>query len=67
MIGTFRGEEEDPDKAMHIFHIITVGAFVVHLVGEKSAEDFDLLANALMKLEWGLLFQAGYIHILADG
>ncbi len=60
MISIFRNEENDPDKAMHIFQI-TVGAFVVHLVGEKSAEDFDQLANAL------LLFEAGHIHILADG
>jgi hypothetical protein len=51
---------------MHIFHI-TVGAFVVHLVGEKSAEDFDKLANALNELKWDLLFEAGHIHILADG
>ncbi len=36
MISTFSDEEDDPDKVMHVFHI-TVGAFVVHLVGENSA------------------------------
>jgi len=63
MISIFRDDEDDSDKAMHIFHI-TVGAFVVHLVGEKSAEDFNKLANALNELKWGLLFEAGHIHIL---
>ena len=43
-IGILRDDENDPDKALHIFHI-TVGAFVVHLVGEKDAEHFDRLAN----------------------
>ena len=36
-IGILRDDENDPDKALHIFHII-VGAFVVHLVGQKDAE-----------------------------
>jgi hypothetical protein len=64
-IGILRDDENDPDKAMHIFHII-VGAFVVHLVGEKDAEHFDRLANELKEMKWGLLFEAGHIHILAD-
>ena len=36
-IAILRDDENDPDKALHIFHII-VGAFVVHLVGQKDAE-----------------------------
>jgi hypothetical protein len=64
-IGILRDDENDPDKALHIFHI-TVGAFVVHLVGEKDAEHFDRLANELKEMKWGLLFEAGHIHILAD-
>ena len=64
-IGILRDDENDPDKALHIFHII-VGAFVVHLVGQKDAEHFDRLANELKEMKWGLLFEAGHIHILAD-
>ena len=66
MISIFRDDEYDPDKAMHIFHI-TLGAFVVYLIGEKSAEDFDQLANTLKEPKWGLIFESGHIHILADG
>ncbi len=65
-IGIFRDDENDPDKALHIFHI-TVGAFVVHLVGHKDETEFDFLANALKELKWGILFEPGHIHILADG
>ena len=65
-IAIIRDDESDPDKALHICHII-VGAFVVHLVGKKDAEHFNCLAKHLMEMEWGLLFEAGHIHILADG
>ena len=61
-IGILRDDENDPDKALHILHII-VGAFVVHLVGKKDAEHFDCLAKHLMEMEWGLLFEAGHIHV----
>ncbi len=44
-----------------------MGAFVVHLVGKKDAGHFDRLAHELMEAEWGLLFEAGHIHIRPDG
>ena len=64
-IAIIRDDESDPDKALHILHII-VGAFVVHLVGKKDVEHFDRLAHELMEAEWGLLFKAGHIQLLAD-
>ena len=64
-IAIIRDDESDPDKALHIFHII-VGAFVVHLVGKKDVQHFDRLAHELMEAEWGLLFKAGHIQLLAD-
>ena len=64
-IAILRDDENDPDKALHIFHI-TVGAFVVYLDGQKDAEDIDRLAHELKDMKWGLLFEAGHIHILAD-
>ena len=65
-IAIIRDDETDPDKARHVFHII-VGAFVIHLVGEKKAQQFEILTHELREMEWGLLFEAGHIHILADG
>ena len=65
MISIFRDDENDPDKAMHIFHI-RVGAFVVHLVGQKDEKELDYLTTALKEYKWGLHFEAGHIHILAD-
>ena len=59
-IGILGDDENDPDKALHVFHII-VGAFVVHHVGKKDVEHFDRLAHELMEAEWGLLFKAGHL------
>ena len=56
----------DPDKAVHIMHI-TVGTSTVHLVGKKSAMEFDMFNMSLYEEDMGLLNQAGYIHILGDG
>jgi hypothetical protein len=67
MIGVFRDDKLDPDKAMHIMHI-TVGVFAVHLNGKKSAMmEFDNFTMSLYEEDMGLLIQAGYIHILGDG
>ena len=46
---------------------ITVGTSTVHLVGKKSAMEFDMFAMSLYEEDIGLLNQAGYIHILGDG
>ena len=43
-----------------------VGAFVVHLVGQKDAEHFDRLAHELMQAEWGLIFKASHLQLLKD-
>ena len=55
----------DPDKAVHIMRI-TVGTSTVHLVGKKSAMEFDMFTMSLYEEDMGLLNQAGYIHILKD-
>ena len=65
MIGVFRDDELDPDKAVHIMHI-TVGTSAVHIVGKESAMEFDMFAMSLYEEDMGLLNQAGYIHILKD-
>ncbi len=65
MIGVSRDVELDPDNAVHIMHI-TVGTSAVHLVGKKSAMEFDMLTMSLYEEDMGLLSQAGYIHILKD-
>ena len=65
MIGVSRDVELDPDKAVHIMHI-TVGTSEVHLVGKKSAMEFDMFTMSLYEEDMGLLNQAGYIHILKD-
>ena len=66
MIGVSWNVELDPDKAVHIMHI-TVGTSTVHLVGKKSAMEFDMFTMSLYEEDMGLLNQAGYIHILWDG
>ena len=65
MIGVSWDVELDPDKAVHIMHI-TVGTSAVHLVGKKSAMEFDMFTMSLYEEDMGLLNQAGYIHILKD-
>ena len=65
MIGVSWDVELDPDKAVHIMHI-TVGTSTVHLVGKKSAMEFDMFTMSLYEEDMGLLNQAGYIHILKD-
>jgi hypothetical protein len=65
MIGVFGDDELDPDKTVHMIHI-TVGAFMVHLVGKKSEMEFDIFAMSLYEEDMGLLIQAGYFHILKD-
>ena len=52
----------DPDKAVHI----TVGTSTVHLVGKKSAMEFDMFTMSLYEDGMGPFNQAGYIHILKD-
>ena len=66
MIGVSWDVELDPDKAVHIMHI-TVGTSAVHLVGKKSAMEFDMFTMSLYDEDMGLLNQAGYIHILWNG
>ena len=65
VIAIIRDDESDPDKVLHIFHII-VGAFVVHLVGKKDAEHFDRLAHELREADWGVPFKAGHIQLPKD-
>ena len=65
MVGISRDFEIDPDKAVHIMHI-TVGISAVHLVGKKSAMEFDMFAMSLYEEDMGLLNHAGYIHIVKD-
>ena len=66
MIGVSRDVNLDPDKTVHIMHI-SVGTSAVHLVGKKSAMEFDMFTMLLYEEDMGLLNQAGYIHILGDG
>ena len=46
---------------------ITVGSFVVHLVGKKSAEDFDRFTQTVLDEDMGVPVHVGFIHIPADG
>ena len=65
-IGIFKNEEDHLDDVLHIMHI-TVGSFVVHLVGKKSAEDFDRFTQAVLDEDMGVPVHVGFIHIPADG
>jgi hypothetical protein len=55
IIGVFRDDEVNPDKAVHILHI-AVGAFVVYLVSEKNAEDFDKFTQTLLEGDMALIW-----------
>ncbi len=44
-IGIFKDDGDHLDDALHIMH---VGSYVVHLVGKKSAEDFDRFTQAVI-------------------
>ncbi len=65
-IGIFKDEGDHLDDALHIMHI-TVGSFVVHLVGKESAEDFDRFTQAVLDEDMGVPVHVGFIHIPADG
>ena len=65
-MGSFKYEGDHLDDALHIIHI-TVGSFVVHLVGKKSAEDFDRFTQAVLDEHMGVPVHVGFIHIPADG
>ena len=65
-IGIFKHEGDHLDDALHIMHI-TVGSFVVHLVGKKAAEDFDHFTQAVLDEDMGVSVHVGFIHIPADG
>jgi hypothetical protein len=65
-IGIFKYEGDHLDDALHIMHI-TVGSFVAHLVGKKSAEDFDRFTQAVLDEDMGVPVHVGFIHIPADG
>ncbi len=64
-IGIFKDETNDLDDMLYIMHI-TVGSYVIHLVGKKSAGDFDRFAKTLID-EMGVPVHVGFIHIPADG
>ena len=65
-IGIFKDDGDHLDEALHIMHI-TVGSFVVHLVGKKGAEDFDRCTQAVLDEDMGVPVHVGFIHIPADG
>ena len=65
-IGIFKHEGDHLDDALHIMYI-TVGSFVVHLVGKKSAEDFDRFTKTILDEDMGVPVHVGFIHIPADG
>ncbi len=58
MIGVSRDVVLDPDKTVHIMHI-TVGTSAVHLVGKKSAMEFDMFTMSLYEEDMG---QPSWLH-----
>ena len=65
-IGIFKHEGNHLDDALHIMHI-TVGSFVVHLVGKKSSDDFDRFTQTLLDEDMGVPVHVGFINIPATG
>ena len=60
--------QENPDEShetMHILHI-AIGSFVIHLVGEKSAVEFDRFTRCFCDQGQGLPIFAGHIQAQKD-
>ena len=64
-IGIYKDEGENFDDVLHIMHI-TVGSFVIHLVGKKNEEEFDKFSFAVTEMEMGVPVHVGFISIPAD-
>ena len=57
--------QENPNETMHILHI-AIGSFVIHLVGEKSAVEFDRFTECFCDEGQGLPIFAGQIQVQKD-
>ncbi len=57
--------QENPDATMYSLHI-AIGSFVVHLVGEKSAVEFDRSTECFCDEGQGLPIFAGHIQVQQD-
>ena len=57
--------QDDPDETMHILHI-SIGSFVIHLVGEKSAVEFDCFTECFRDEGQGVPIFAGHIQVQED-